>query len=314
LSGFRFSLAQQPAVCLAVITEINGEAFLKKVNKSEFSKTYWGTQLFEGDEIKTTDKSEVKLLLSNSSFISLGPNRIVKISKKESPPTEPFAGVRNISSKMMVILSTYTLEREGKKDVGALAGLRSGSTEQSIELTSPCNTLIKTDRPLFSWVTKKSFDNYVVNLYNSKGLVWSKKVLENTMRYPENEKGLEFGESYFWNVEGEYPFNTGETANHKFSVLSFEKSKEVEENENTIRNTFKNNMESSSMHSLLGAYYINNGLLQDAISEIQIIAKINMDAALPHEILGSLYSEVGDKDKAINELQKALILAKNKDK
>jgi tetratricopeptide (TPR) repeat protein len=134
------------------------------------------------------------------------------------------------------------------------------------------------------------------------------------MSYPENEKELEFGESYFWNVEGEYPCNTGETANHKFSVLSLEKSKEVEENENTIRNTFKNDLESSSLHSFLGAYYYNNGLLQDAISEIQIIAKINIDAALPHEILGSLYSEVGDKDKAINELQKALILAKNKDK
>src|ERR1035437_2623344 len=134
------------------------------------------------------------------------------------------------------------------------------------------------------------------------------------MSYPENEKGLEFGESYFWNVEGEYPFNTGETANHKFSVLSLEKSKEVKENENTIRNTFKNDLESSSLHSFLGAYYYNIGLLQDAICEIQIIAKINMDAALPHEILGSLYSEVGDKDKAINELQKALIMIKNKDK
>jgi hypothetical protein len=314
LSGFRFSLAQQPTFCIAVITEINGEAFLKKVNKSEFIKTYWGTQLFEGDEIKTSDKSEVKLLFSNSSFISLGPNSIIKISKKESPTTEPIGDVKNISSIMIFNLSTYTLEREEKNDVGALAGLRSVSTEQSIELTSPCNTFIKTDRPSFSWITKKSSDNYVVNLYNSKGLVWSKKVSENTMIYPENEKGLEFGESYSWNVEGEYPFNTGKTANHKFSVLSLEKSKEVEENENTIRNTFKNDLESSSLHTLLGAYYINNGLLQDAISEIQIIAKINMDAALPHEILGSLYSEVGDKDKAINELQKALILAKNKDR
>ena len=313
LSGFRFSLAQQPAFCLAVITEINGEAFLKKVNKSEFSKTCWGTQLFEGDEIKTSDKSEAKLLFSNSSFISLGPNSMIKISKKESPATEPVGDVRNILS-MIINLSNYTLEREEKNDVGALAGLRSGSTEQSIGLTCPCNTLIKTDRPSFSWVTKKSFDNYVVKLYNSKGLVWSKKVSENTMSYPENEKGLEFGESYFWNVEGEYPFNTGETANHKFSVLSLEKSKEVKENENTIRNTFKNDLESSSLHSFLGAYYYNIGLLQDAICEIQIIAKINMDAALPHEILGSLYSEVGDKDKAINELQKALIMIKNKDK
>jgi tetratricopeptide (TPR) repeat protein len=88
----------------------------------------------------------------------------------------------------------------------------------------------------------------------------------------------------------------------------------VEENENTIRNTFKNDPESSSLHSVLGAYYVNKGLLQDAIIEFQAIAKLNTDAALPHELLGSLYSEVGDKDKAIDELQKALNLAKDKEK
>lgn len=64
----------------------------------------------------------------------------------------------------------------------------------------------------------------------------------------------------------------------------------------------------------LGAYYINQGLLQDAINEFQIISKINIDAPVPHEILGSLYTDVGDKDKAIEELQKALALAKNKDR
>jgi hypothetical protein len=314
LSGLRLIQAQQPSQCLAVITEINGEVFLKKVNRNEFSKASWGIQLFQGDEIKTSDKSEVKLLFSNNTLISLGSNSKIKIAGKESPATETTGNVRNISSAAMVNLSDLIPKREDKNDVGALAGLRSGSSEQSIELTSPNNTLIKTDHPSFSWIVKKSFDNYVVNLYNSKGLVWSKKVSENAMKYPENEKGLEFGESYFWNVEGEYLIDTDKSSNHKFSVLSLEQSKEVEENENTIRNTFKNDPESSSMHSVMGAYFINKGLLQDAIIEFKTIAKLNSDAALPHELLGSLYSEVGDKDKAIDELQKALTLSKNREK
>jgi hypothetical protein len=313
-SGPRLSQAQQPSKCLAVITEINGKAFLKKVNRSEFSKTSWGTQLFQGDEIKTSEKSEVKLLFSNSNLISLGPNSLIKISGKETPATESTGNVRNISSATMVNLSDLIPKREDRNDVGALAGLRSASMDQTIELTSPNNTMIKTDRPSFSWITRKSFDNYIVNLYNSKGLVWSRQVSENILKYPENEKGLDFGESYFWNVEGEYLIDTEKSANHRFSVLSPEKYKEVEENENTIKNTFKNDAESSSMHSVLGAYYINKGLLQDAIFEFQTIAKLNTDAALPHELLGSLYSEVGDKDKAIDELQKALKLAKDKEK
>ena len=83
---------------------------------------------------------------------------------------------------------------------------------------------------------------------------------------------------------------------------------------NNFQLSFKNDPESSSLHSVLGAYYINTGLLQDAIIEFQIIAKLNIDAALPHELLGSLFSEVGNKDKAIDELQKALKLEKDKDK
>lgn len=312
--GMRLSRAQQPGQCQAVITEINGEALLKKVNRNEFSKTCWGTQLFKGDEIRTADKSEVKLLFANSSLISLGPNSTIKISGNESSSTETIANVRNLSSASMINLSDMIPKRENVNDIGALAGLRSGTVDREIELTTPDNTLIKTNRPSFSWITKKSYDNFTVNLYNSKGIVWSKKVTENTMKYPESEKALEFGESYFWNVEGEYLINTDKSFNHKFTLLSVEKSREVEENEGRIRNIFKNDPESSSLHSILGAYYINKGLLGDAIIEFQNIARLNMDSALPHELLGSLYSEVGDKDKAIDELQKALILTKEKEK
>lgn len=314
LPGVRFSLAQQASQCVAVITEIKGEAFLRKTDRSDFAKTYWGAQLFQGDEIKTSDKSEVKLLFSNSNLISLGPNSKIKISGKGSPSAETTSNFRNLSSAALIDLSALIPGRDDKKDTGALAGLRSSSIDKPIELTSPGNTYIKTDRPAFSWITRKSFDNYTVNLYNSKGLVWSKKISVNAMKYPENEKGLEFGESYFWNVEGEYLIDTDKSSDYKFSVLSLEQSKEVQANEDAIRSNFKNDPECSSLHSLLGAYYINKGLLQDAIAEIQAISKLNADAALPHELLGSLYSKTGDKDKAIDELQKALILAKEKAK
>jgi len=97
-----------------------------------------------------------------------------------------------------------------------------------------------------------------------------------------------------------------------FSVLSQEKPKEVYDQEMLIRLTFGNDPDSSSLHSFLGAYYINQGLLEDAIKEFEIISEMNPDAPLPHEILGSLYSDIGKKDKAIAELQKALELARER--
>jgi hypothetical protein len=124
-SGLRLSQAQQPLTCVAVITEINGETLLKKFNKSESTNAAWGTQLFQGDEIKTSDKSDVKLLFSNNTLISLGPNSMIKISGEKSSETEISGHVRNISSATLVDLSAFTFKREDKKDVGALADLRS---------------------------------------------------------------------------------------------------------------------------------------------------------------------------------------------
>ena len=314
-SDIRSSIAQQPSQCQAVITGMTGDVLIKQANKNEFVKAYWGTQLFQGDKIKTAANSEATLTLSNSSIIKLGSGSDLTISGDMSLSTESSGNVKKISSAMMINISALTSKREPRKETGALAGLRGYEVEQLIEPITPYNTLIKSNRPSFSWITKKSFDNCIVNLYGSKGLVWSKKTSDTSLKYPENEKELAFGESYFWNVEGEDLIDNKKSVNRKFSVLSPEKSKEVEEQESIIKNTFRDESESSSLHSVLGAYYINQGLLQDAINEFQIISNINADAPLPHEILGSLYSDVGNKDKAIEELQKALALAKNnKDK
>jgi len=306
--------AQEPSPFVAVITSINGNVLLKKVGRAEFVKTYWGTQLYQGDQLKTTDNADVSLIYSNNSIVKLGPDNLITINKAEPSATEKAANVKKVSSAMMVNMSALTSKRQSKNDVGALSGVRGVAIEEPIELTSPSNTLIRTDRPTFMWIPRKPYDKFIVNLYNSKGLVWSNKVTENTLKFPDTEKGLEPGETYFWNVEGEDLLDNKKSANYKFSVLSFEKSKEVMDQESLIRQTFDNDSDSSSLHSFLGAFYINQGLLQDAINEFEIISGMNPDAPLPHEILGSLYSDAGNKDKAIEELQKALALAKGREK
>lgn len=309
----RYSMAQESTQCVAVITEINGKALLKEYGTSQFVKAMWGTRLFNGDQIATNDKSEVKLLFQDNSFVMLGPNSTITIAGEESQVTESTGDVKKITSSMGVNISSLTFKNDEGKEVGALAGVRSVTTGQTIEPESPYNTLIKTDRPGFSWFVKHPYDNYNVNLYNSKGLVWSRKISGQTIKYPEDEKGLESGETYFWNVEGEYLIETDKSDNHKFTVLSLEKSREVKEKESAIRESFRTDPESSSLHSVLGAYYIEQGLLQDAISEFRTISAKYADAPMPHEILGSLYSEIGEKDKAIEELQKALDLTNSKE-
>jgi len=309
---FNLLIAQQNAKCLAVITGINGDVLIKKVNETEFFKASWGAQLFNGDQVKTASNSEATLAFSNNSIVKLGTGSQITVSGDETSTVKTGGSVKNISTGTMMSLSAVLSKKEPLKDEGAMGDLRSVSGESLIDLYAPVNTLINTLRPSFSWSSKGSFSGYIVTLYSNKGEVWKKKVTGNQLNYPENEKDLESGVSYFWNVEGETVIDIEKSGNKKFSTLSPERKKEIAEQENNIRKAFMDEPESSSLHSLLGSYYLNQGLFQDALTEFQKVSEMNSDAPMPHEVLGSLYSSIGNKDKAIEELQKALTLSKGK--
>lgn len=315
LCNIEFCIAQPDDQCLAVITGVTGDVLVKKTNSDEFVKAYWGTQLYKGDKVKTISDAEATLSFSDNSVVRLGANSMMTISTGGSSTSDTGNDVKKVSTAMLVNIAPLISRGERTREEGALAGLRGDNNQDLIALTSPSNTFVKTNRPSFSWTASKTFDNYTVNLYSSSGLIWSKRVKGNSLEYPGDIANLEFGQSYFWNVEGEDLIEDKKSDNHKFSVLSADKSAEVSEQEEMIRDTFTGENEKSSLHSFLGLYYINQGLLQDAISEFQIVSGMNPDAPLAHEILGSLYSDIGQKDKAIDELQKALALSKkNEDK
>lgn len=314
IAGLSEINAQKTSPCLALITGKKGMVMIKKSGQKEFIKSDWGAQLFIGDRVKTGPDSQASLTFSDGNILEMGPGSEVTVSGRSKASEVTGGNVKKISTAMMVDISTLASKRETKTDAGTLAGLRDTGTEHLIELTSPFNTLIKTDKPSFSWVSKKQYDRYVLNLYNTKGLVWSRKLSGCTFAFPDDQAALTRGESYFWNVEGEDLLENEKSGNFKFSVIPDSKLNVVKDQEERITKMFGNGSDSSTFHSILGTFYMNQGLLQDAIKEFQIISSIYPDASLPHEILGSLYSDTGNKDKAIEELQKALALSKTSQK
>jgi hypothetical protein len=311
LAAVSVAYAQKSAQCLAVITGIKGSVMIKQSDQKEFSRTTWGTQLYQGDKIKTGTDSQASLTFSDGNIMEVGGGSEVTISGKPKAGEVTGGNVKKVSSAaMMIDISTLASKRESKTDMGTLAGLRAVDIDKPIELVTPFNSLIRTNKPSFSWESKKAYDMYVVNLYSAKGLVWSKKAAATTLNFPEDQKALDPGETYFWNVEGEGLLENEKSGNLKFSVISGNKSQEVLAQEEQIRKTFGSDSVSSTFHTILGTYYMNQGLLQDAIREFRIISLIYPDASLPHEILGSLYSDTGNKDQAIEELRKALALTK----
>ena len=301
------SLAQKNSSVLALISDVSGSVYLNRQNEDESLKAVFGMQLVQGDKVETGRKADVTLLFSNGNLISLGPNSSITISGNQSGDES-----RNVGAGMAGNFSDLAMRQDKKGEMGVLMDLRSDETSQLILPLSPCNTMISTQKPKLQWKSFNPADEYVVRIYNSQGLIWEHRTTATYLDFPKDEPGLEYGASYFWNVEGEDLINSFRSLNQKFTVLSNDKIIEIKKEEQNLMGMFIDDPGSSSLHSLLGAYYASSGLLEDAIREIELVRDANPDATLPHEILGGLYSDVGKKDLAIAELQKALMLEKEK--
>ena len=300
-------IAQHNASVLAVISDVQGEVSIKKENKDDAVKAIFGMQLEKGDQVRTKKKASITMLFSNGNLIGLGPNSKITISGNKNNDQ-----LKNIGTGLAWSFSELVLHQDNKGEMGVLMDLRSDETTQQIIPLSPCNTMISTINPRLTWESKKPADEYVIKIYNSQGLVWEKRTTESHMDLTEGEPALAYGTSYFWNVEGEDLIDSFRSLNQKFTVLPEEKIKEKKLEEEKLLELFADDQNNSSLHSLLGAYYAKNGLLEDAIKKFEMVRNANPEATLPHEILGGLYSDVGKKDLAIAELQKALMLEKEK--
>jgi hypothetical protein len=300
-------IAQNSGSYLATISDVRGTVLVNIAGNDEPMKAVFGTQLVQGDQLETSRKASVTMLFSNGNLISLGPNSSITISGNQSG-----SGSRNIGAGMAGNFSDLAMRQENKGEMGVLMDLRSDETSQQIIPLSPCNTMISTLKPRLQWESLKPADEFVVRIYNSQGLIWEHRTTATYLEFTEDEAGLEFGVSYFWNVEGEELIQSFRSLNQKFTILPEGKIKEIQKEEKNLLEVFKDDPENSSLHSLLGSYYAKYGLLENAITEFELVRDANPDATLPHEILGGLYSDIGKKDLAIAELQKALMLEKEK--
>ena len=300
-----FLMSQQELSIIAIISDVQGDVSVMKLSRTGPLKAIFGMQLTPGDQVKTDKKSSVTILFSDGNMISLGPSSNMTISGNE-----PGEGAKNIGAGLAGSFSDLTLRRDSKGEMGVLMDLRAGESEQFIIPTSPCNTMIRSNRPTLAWESAKTADTYVVKLFNSGGLVWQKETSDTQLSFPEDEPGLVFGESYFWNVEGTELIHSFKSLNQKFTILPKEEIEKINIREEKIRSMFAEDPNSSSCHSVLGAFYAQEGMYEDAIMEFVLVKEANPAASLPHEILAKLYRDVGKKDLAIIELEKALILEK----
>jgi hypothetical protein len=301
--------AQTPTYA-ALVTDLTGTVLVRKVGRTDFARAVWGMQLYRGDQIRTQEHSQVSLLLMNRNLIVLESGSTLTIQGNST--LESTKGVKALSSDLAVNLSGLTLHESRTGDAAALSGLRSGAAAPEILPCSPRSPKLRSSRPAFVWESKQKYDSYKIAVLTDSGAYWTRKSSASRLDYPPDAPALKDGSTYFWHVEGEGLFEQIKSPTVRFTVLSSQEIKSIQDQEQRIRQTIGSEADNSSLHFLLGAHYDQAGLWEEAVSQFEIIAAKNVDAPLPHEILGRLYEKLDMKDQAITELQKAVQLSQER--
>lgn len=296
---------------LALVTDLQGDVAIIMASGGASVEARWGTQLFEGDEVKTKSGAAASILFANNNLISLGPNSSITIQAGPAPALPVSQAIRTIDGPLLADVSGLTMHRTGQGDISALGVLRSGLEMDGVEPLSPRSTKVQTLLPVFKWKASTSMERFEVRLYDETGLIWKAESRDRQLMYPEDAPALKPEKEYLWQVEGEELLETVKSPMVPFTVLSTDVREEVAAREASLQAQFGDDPEGSNLRFMLGSYYVQNGLLSSAIASFEQIAERHPDSALPYEILGKLYTDVGLKDDAINAFQQAIEVGKH---
>lgn len=298
----------QDAEHLALITDLEGAVGIVRAAGGNPVVARWGTPLFEGDEVKTEEAAGASILFANNNLVTLGPSSSMTIKGGPGSAVERSGAVRTIDGPLLADVSGLTMHRTGQGDISALGTLRSGGTVDGVEPLAPRSTMVQNPQPVFEWHASSSMESFAVRVFDDSGLIWTGETRDRRLQYPSDAPALLPDREYLWQVEGEDMLEIVKSAMVPFTLLSPNAREEVAARESALRAQFSDDPHGSNVNFVLGSYYVQVGLLSQAISSFEGIADRHPDASMPYEILGKLYTDVGLKDAAIGAFQRAIAL------
>lgn len=308
--GNRTLLAKEKArEALAVVTNLRGTVSVQPQSSKDIIPVEVGTQLFDGDRIKTGKKSEATIMLSNGNLIVLHSTSKLLISSR----IRRGKGVSVITNFSQSVLSDIKglfapqIKEETLETVGGIRGIRKAPITAKIPvILSPRNTKTLSSKPELEWSKIRGFDKYKVKLSNSTEEIWSITTTTNKVVYPATAPRLEIDEFYFWRVEAEAPSKKMSSETVYFTLCDTETRKKASTIKDQCEKLLEENPDDHTPYLILGTFYKNNELYSKAIEQFTKLTELSPDSVLSHRTLGEIYKIVGLKDLAIEEYRKAI--------
>ena len=275
---FLLALFVPPAVgadSAAVISSLSGKVEVQRSGLDGMNTARLGDQLFENDIVFTRKGARVSLLSSDGSLMTLSPDSQMKIS----PIMEKKGGGRVglISKGLMKGLSGLFSSKKKRETRTIIAGIRKKAEEDKgrVKVLYPRNSMILTSNPSFRWRAEGGKEPFRISLTlkGMKGKLWSIQTGESKIAFPEGQKGLERGQTYFLRVESEKDKTLYEEV--FFRVLDEKKAQEIMDFEGKLKDLLKSNPDDGSPAFILAGFYKKQGLFHRALEMIELLEKSN---------------------------------------
>jgi len=289
--------AAEDASPTAILLSCSGQVTVERDAGGEEPGAF-GLGLYSGDVVRTGADSGAEIHFENGMWLQVGASSSMKI-KSGSTKTQP-SGVKVGDGSFKVVQNMMKLK--DPKGASSLAALRSAPGKPGIALISPCQTKVLTASPEFIWDSGDLDEELLLTIYDEKGVSREVKVDGgSSWQYPEAEPGLLPGISYSWTVETTDPLRVPPLRSTAafFEVITDEEASRLDLSLSMIDPYEISNR--STYHFLRASVYFEHGLLEDAISEMELAMKEGAETKEMHSILARLYAEAGRSAEAMSE-------------
>jgi hypothetical protein len=262
---------------VALISSLSGKVEVQRAETGSTQEAGLGDQIFQDDFVLTHKDARASLLFSDGSLITVSPGSRMKLTAHEMTQRKKDTLAASVSRSLLNGVKGLFSGDEKKEMPTFIAGIRKKVEEEekkSIQVLYPRNSMILTDRPHLQWESRGRGGEVMISLTlkGMGGKLWSLRTHHPQLPYPQDQKALDRGQTYFLRIEREDDITILDEV--FFMILDERKAREAGDYAREMEGLRKANPQDVTPFFILANYYRENGLLHEALEELEALEKI----------------------------------------
>lgn len=305
---------------VAIIYELKGKVSVFETNAKRWHKASLMKLLQAGDRIKV-DKSSMAVIvffrdghgekISSPGEVTIGEKALIaeqgkKLIIAQIPPDKDLPlpqTSNNMSDQILGVTYREVIIQDEIEPLSKSYELNKAGESGTILTINP-NMAIMTGTPSFKWVSVPESKEYQFKLMDeNEHPVWQRTVVDNALTYPSDEKPLEWGKRYYWEVKAYRENKIIAMGFSSFDILTEKNIEEIRFLQKKFQNEVKKEPLNKNLYVRMSVVYLENKLYDEALPLLLKLESMVPEDPSIHAWLGVVYRNKGmqtESDKEFN--------------